>query len=143
MYDRTYIDGNRRDEIINGCIKDTNVWGLYKCENIELYMVSMALGVNESKKEKSGHRIGYILNTAVMNSYPQAVSFMNAIYLCELMDSGNLDEFDNTDAAYDFGEQYVNAGLDMIAEEAKTDDEEATVFSMIRKLDKKYSELFD
>lgn len=141
MYDRTYIDGNRRDEIINGCIKNTNIWGLSKCENIELYMVAMALGVDGGKKEKSSHRIGYILNTAIMNSYPQAVSFMKAIHLCELINSSNEDSIDDIDVAYDLGEQYVNAGLNVIAEEAKCEDDEAMVFAMLRRLDKRYDKI--
>lgn len=59
-----------------------------------------------------------------------------------MIDSGDLDEFDNTDAAYDSGEQYANSGLDIWAVEANVDDDEATVFFMIHKLDKKYAELF-
>ena len=141
MYDRTYIDGNRRDDIINGCIKSTNILGLGKCENIQLYIVAMALGVSEGKMEKSSHRIGYILNTAIQNSYPQAISFMNAVHLCELMETGNTDSFDDLDEAYDMGEQYVNVGLDQIVKEAKSEDDEAMVFAMLRRLDKQYSEL--
>lgn len=142
MYDRTYIDGNRRDGIINGIIKDTNIWGLHKAENIELYMVAMALGLEKDSQEKSAHRIGYILNTAVQNSYPQAVSFMNAIHLCKIMDGKSVEEIENTDMAYDLGERYVNAGLDIISEEAQKGDEEAMIFAMLRKLDKKYEEIF-
>ena len=104
-------------------------------------MVAMALGVSEGKMEKSSHRIGYILNTAIQNSYPQAISFMNAVHLCELMEMGNTDSFDDLDEAYDMGEQYVNAGLDQIVNEAKSEDDEAMVFAMLRRLDKQYSEI--
>ena len=142
MYDRTYIDGERRDKIINGSIKETNIWGLNKSENIELYMVAMALGYDAGNKEKSEHRIGYILNTAVQNSYPEAVSFMNAIHLYNMMQNGEeIIDIDDVDVAYDLGEQFVNAGLDIIDEEAQSGDDEAMVFSALRKLDKKFSEV--
>lgn len=141
MYDRTYIDGDRRDRIINGAIKDSNIWGLNKSENIELYMVAMALGYEAGKQEKSGHRIGYVLNTAVQNSYPEAISFMNAIHLFNMLQNGEDVDIDDVDAAYDLGEQYVNAGLDIINEEIQSVDEEAMVFSGLRKLDKKFIEI--
>ncbi len=142
MYDRTYIDGERRDKIINGSVKKTNIWGLNKSENIELYMLAMALGYEAKKEEKSGHRIGYILNTAVQNSMPEAVSYMNALHLEKMLESNQMINVDDVDAAYDLGERYVNAGLDIIDKDTISGDDEATVFSMLRKLDKKYSEIF-
>lgn len=143
MYDRTYIDGERRDKIINGTVKDTNIWGLSKAENIELYMMAMALGYEANKLEKSAHRIGYILNTAVQNSMPEAVSFMNAIHLEKMIDENQNINVDDVDSAYDLGEHYVNAGLDIIKEEANVGDEEAMVFSMLRRLDKKYEQIIE
>lgn len=141
MYDRTYIDGERRDRIINGVIKDTNIWGLNKAENIELYMMAMAIGYEAERQEKSSHRIGYILNTAVQNSMPEAVSYMNAIHLEKMIDRNENINVDDVDSAYDLGERYVNAGLDIMEEESQNDDE-GSIFSMMRKLDKKYNELF-
>lgn len=143
MYDRTFLDGDKFDAIINGTIKESNLLGLYKTINIKLYMYAMALGYEAGQKMESVHRRDYASNSSIRNNYPEAISFMNAEYLSELIDEGNESNIDDTDAAYDIAERYVNAGLSILDAEAQKGDDEAVLFSMLRKLDQKYDELFN
>lgn len=142
MYDRTYLDGDKFDAVINGTIKDTNVLGLSKAMNIKLYMYALALAYEAGVSEESVHRRDYASNSSIKNNYPEAISFMNAVHLSKLIDEGNESNIDDTDAAYDIAERLVNAGLSIIDEEARDGDEEAILFACLRKLDKKYDELF-
>lgn len=142
MYDRTYLDGDKFDAIINGTIKETNVLGLAKTINIKLYMYALALAHEAGVSAESVHRRDYASNSSIKNNYPEAVSFMNALYLSKLIDEGNEDHIDDTDAAYDMAEKLVNAGLSIIDEEVRDVDEESVLFACLRKLDKKYDILF-
>ena len=141
MYDRTYLDGDKFDSVINGTIKDTNVLGLSKALNIKMYMYALALAHEAGDSAESVHRRDYASNSSIRNNYPEAISFMNALYLSKLIDEGNESNIDNTDAAYDIAERLVNAGLSIIDEQAKNSDEEAILFACLRKLDKKYEDL--
>lgn len=49
----------------------------------------------------------------------------------------------NMDTCEVIAERLVNAGLSIIDEEAKDVDEEAILFACLRKLDKKYEEIFE
>lgn len=142
MYDRVYLDSNRFEVIINGTIKENNLLGLYKDANIRLYMYALALGVAADKKTLSTHRRDYVRDDTTEKVYPEAISFMNAVYLSKILSEGQKVSIEDNENAYNMAEQYVNAGLDIIKEEAEGADDEAMMFSALRRLDKKYEELF-
>ncbi|MCR4612012.1 MAG: hypothetical protein K5644_08965 [Lachnospiraceae bacterium] len=143
MYDRVYLDARRFDDIINGVIKEKNLLGLYKDQNIRLYMYAFALGYDASKMVPSSHRKDYVRDDTMEKVYPEAFSFMNAVYLSKLLKNNEKIKIDDNENVYNMAEQYVNAGLDIIAEEASVSDDEAMMFAALRKLDKKYKELFE
>ena len=110
--------------------------------NIKLYMYALALAHEAGISAESVRRRDYASNSSIKNNYPEAISFMNALYLSQLIDEGSESNIDDTDAAYDIAERLVNAGLSIIDDEAKDVDDEAILFACLRKLDKKYEELF-
>lgn|GEM_PF-4248719 len=142
MYDRTYLDGERFDKIINKSIKDKNFLGLYKTENIRLYLYALAIGYNSGEMKDSIRRRDYAQNKSTENVYPEAISFLNAVYLVKLLSDNEPINIEDNEAAYDMAEKYVNKGLDIIEEEAKNEDDSAAMFAALRRLDKKYEEIF-
>ena len=142
MYDRVYLDDVRFNNIINGRIKENNLLGLYKDQNIRLYMYAFALGYNALKMTPSEHRRDYVRDDTTEKVFPEAISFINAVYISNLLDSGEKISIDDNENAYNMAEQYVNTGLDIIDNEAALSDDEAMMFAALRKLDKKYDELF-
>lgn len=142
MYDRTYLDGTLFDRVINGPIKENNILGLYKDHNIKLYMYAFALGYNSGEMNPSIHRRDYARDESTLNVYPEAISFMRAVYISSLLESNEKVSIEDNEPAYDMAEKYVNKGLSIIEEESKNSDDEAIMFAALRKLDKKYEELF-
>jgi hypothetical protein len=74
--------------------------------------------------------------------YPEAISLIDAVYISKLLESGEKVNIEDNENAYNMAEQYVNTGLDIIAEEAEESDDETMMFAALRQLDKKYEELF-
>lgn len=142
MYDRTYLDGQLFDRIINGPIKEKNLLGLYKDHNIKLYTYAFALGFEAGEQDNSVHRRDYARDESTLNVYPEAISFMRSVYIASLLAEGKKVSIEDNEAAYDMAERYVNKGLKIIEEEYKKSDDEAMMFAALRRLDKKYEEIF-
>ena len=143
MYDRTYLDGDLFDSVINGAIKEKKLLGLDKEKNIKVYMYAFALGYASGEMKPSAHRRDYSRDESTMNVYPEAVSFIQAVYISSLLAKNENVCIEDNESAYDMAEQYVNKGLSIIGEEAKKSDDEAMMFAALRRLDKKYEEIFE
>jgi len=142
MYDRTWLDGDLFDSVITGEIKEKKLLGLDKEKNIKLYMYAFALGYNSGEMKPSVHRRDFSRDEYNDNICPEAPSYMQAVYIASLLEKNEKISIEDNEGAYDMAEQYVNKGLSIIGEEAQKSDDEAMMFAALRRLDKKYEELF-
>lgn len=143
MYDRTYLDGDLFDKVINGPIKEKNLLGLSKEPNIKLYMYAFALGYESGEMKDSVHRRDFARDESTANVYPEAVSYMRAVHISYLLSKGTSIFIEDNEETYNMAEKYVNKGLRLIEEEYEKSDDETMMFAALRRLDKKYLSIFE
>lgn len=153
MADRVNIDRKLNAEIIKGKIDAKNILGLGKKKNededkverIDIFLLAVALGVNEKKKTPSSATEGLIQENPIRNR-PGAMSSIYSILANDLIRQDNIKAIDNKKLAFETAEEYANTGLLKLKQILDLDTtgctDEDYIYKMLAVLDEKYAELF-
>lgn len=144
MADRLSADRKYINELARKNIPDKDVLGLKSNgENMDIYMLAFALGVNAGYKTASEHKEGFVLESAAKGK-DLALSFIYSVALQDLLKDGKESEITNTDVVYGIAEGYANTGFEiinnMIPNFTKY-DEEVLIYQILEELDKEMQEI--
>ena len=136
MADRLSID-KKYAELVRKKLKEKDVLGLSSGEGIDIYMLALALGVNEGYRTPIKHKEGLILESAARGK-DLALSFIYSVALQELLKKGDDKKITDTDVVYEIADSYANTGfavLENMIPDFNKYDEETMVNSLIEMLD--------
>lgn len=144
MADRLSADRKYINELARKNIPDKDVLGLKSNgENMDIYMLAFALGVNAGYKTASEHKEGFVLESAAKGK-DLALSFIYSVALQDLLKEGKESSITNTDVVFGIAEGYANTGFKIITNmipDFYKYDEEALIYEIIESLDKTIDEL--
>lgn len=139
MADRLSADRKYINELARKSIPDKDVLGLKSNgENMDIYMLAFALGVNAGYKTASEHKEGFVLESAAKGK-DLALSFIYSVALQDLLKEGKESSITNTDVVFGIAEGYANTGFKIITNmipDFNKYDEEALIYEIIESLDK-------
>lgn len=144
MADRLSADRKYINELARKSIPEKDVLALKSNgENMDIYMLAFALGVKEGYKTPSGHKEGFVLESAAKGK-DMALSFIYSVALQELLEQHREREITDTDVVYGIAEGYANTGFavieKMIPDMGKY-DEESLIYELIQKLDDEIAQI--
>ncbi|MGN1090098.1 MAG: hypothetical protein ACI4Q6_06810 [Huintestinicola sp.] len=106
-------------------------------ERADIFMITLALGVNKGERTPSKAKLGFILES-VARGKDSLMSYIYSVAVDELRKSGQENQITDTNVVYGIAEEYANTGFEIIKQMIPNFDkydEEEFMFAMIEMMD--------
>lgn len=145
MADRFNADAKYIDDLVRKQIPKVNMLNISGERNKQtvIYLLAMALGVQEGKRTPSVKKEALILEGSFRNQ-DLAMAYVYSVAIQELRKLGRENEINDTDIVYKIAEEYANTGFKKIEEmvpDFKDYDEDIFELSLIEMMDEVYDKI--
>ena len=145
MADRFNADAKYIDDLVRKQMPKVNMLNISGERNKQtvIYLLAMALGVQEGKRTPSVKKEALILEGSFRNQ-DLAMAYVYSVAIQELRKLGRENEINDTDIVYKISEEYANTGFKKIEEmvpDFKDYDEDIFELSLIEMMDEVYDKI--
>ena len=137
------VDDNLNNSVIKKKIRAQNILGLDDANNVETYMLCLALGVNKGERTRSKSSIAWVRPSSMGE---ENLAYINAVALNELLKTNQENLITDDKVVYEIIEEYVNTGLkvidEMVDDTGEYDKEEFSL-ELLSMLDDEYDRIMN